>query len=287
MTQASDLQAKLLPSYLATVKTIKRAVQPPPCSLMLLLLCSPTSHFSHSSLLSLFVFSSLLSSLLLSSSLAFSLSLSLSLSLPLLSFPLHFYNKALKPYRVSAPSRSTAHSGQCWEPLPLSLSLITLGLQGVGLPLLHHSPYPPPSGSETMLTGKHLAALQCLCLPAQSTGTLARHWAPFPFPSPPPFFLFPTQPPICSGDGVRFIISAHRLSLHSLLSVVRRKGKIKFSFQMLEVFSPSQDTVWSNSQKESPACDLVASRYRAWVWCSFPAFNLNWYEHLFRTCPHF
>jgi hypothetical protein len=28
MTQASDLQAKLLPSYLATVKTIKRAVQP-------------------------------------------------------------------------------------------------------------------------------------------------------------------------------------------------------------------------------------------------------------------
>jgi hypothetical protein len=40
MAQASDLQAKLLPSYLATVKTIKRAVQP----LLALLLVSLTSH---------------------------------------------------------------------------------------------------------------------------------------------------------------------------------------------------------------------------------------------------
>ena len=42
MAQASDLQAKLLPSYLATVKTIKGAVRPPPHSL--------TSYFSLSCL---------------------------------------------------------------------------------------------------------------------------------------------------------------------------------------------------------------------------------------------
>jgi hypothetical protein len=33
MAQAPDLQAKLLPSYLATVKTIKGPVRTPPCSL--------------------------------------------------------------------------------------------------------------------------------------------------------------------------------------------------------------------------------------------------------------
>ena len=37
MAQASDLQTKLLPSYLATVKTIKRAVQPHLALLLLLL----------------------------------------------------------------------------------------------------------------------------------------------------------------------------------------------------------------------------------------------------------
>jgi len=73
MAQASDLQAKLLPSYLATVKTIKRDAQSPPHSL--------TSLFLYLSLLSplpfLFVFSSpLLSSPLLSSPLLSSLLLS-------------------------------------------------------------------------------------------------------------------------------------------------------------------------------------------------------------------
>ena len=68
MAQASDLQAKLLPSYLATVKTIKRAVQPH-LALLLLLLCPLTSHFSL-----LFPFS-------LSSSFLSSLPLSLSLFL--------------------------------------------------------------------------------------------------------------------------------------------------------------------------------------------------------------
>jgi hypothetical protein len=59
MAQASDLQAKLLSSYLATVKTIKRGAQPPPSFLTL----TPLS--SYLSLLSplpfLFVFSSPLS----------------------------------------------------------------------------------------------------------------------------------------------------------------------------------------------------------------------------------
>ena len=58
MAQASDLQAKLLPSYLATVKTIKRGAQPVPRSLIPL-----SSHLSLLSLLSplpfLFVFSPL------------------------------------------------------------------------------------------------------------------------------------------------------------------------------------------------------------------------------------
>jgi hypothetical protein len=74
MAQASDLQAKLLLSYLATVKTIKRAVRPPPHSL--------TPLFPYLSLLSplpfLFVFSSLSFSLSLS---LFLSSLSLSLSI--------------------------------------------------------------------------------------------------------------------------------------------------------------------------------------------------------------
>ena len=74
MAQASDLQAKPLPSYLATVKTIKGAVKLPPHSLTCLsyLSLSPplSSHFVFSSPLS-----SLLS-LLLSFSLAFPHSLS-------------------------------------------------------------------------------------------------------------------------------------------------------------------------------------------------------------------
>jgi hypothetical protein len=87
MAQASDLQAKLLPSYLATVKTIKGAVRPPPHSLTSYALTSYPS--LSSSLSSLCLLSSLLSplfvlssplSLLLSFSLAFVRALSLSLS---------------------------------------------------------------------------------------------------------------------------------------------------------------------------------------------------------------
>ena len=66
MAQASDLQAKLLPSYLATVKAIKRVVQPLLALLLvsyLLLTLLPLT--PHSQPLSpLFVFSSLLSSFL-------------------------------------------------------------------------------------------------------------------------------------------------------------------------------------------------------------------------------
>ena len=68
MAQASDLQAKLLPSYLATVKTIKRGAQPPPRSYSLTL--TPLS--SHSHFFFLFPFS-LSSPLLLSLYLAFPL----------------------------------------------------------------------------------------------------------------------------------------------------------------------------------------------------------------------
>ena len=67
MAQASDLQAKLLPSYLATVKTIKRAVQPLLALLLvsyLLLTLLPLTPHSQP-LSTLFVFSSLLSSFLL------------------------------------------------------------------------------------------------------------------------------------------------------------------------------------------------------------------------------
>ena len=85
MSQASDLQVPLLPSYLATEKIAaysKRDCLAPPHSLL-----------SHS-----FHFSCSLASLLLSSNpltLSFSLAFLLSL-LPSL-FPLPFYNKALKP----------------------------------------------------------------------------------------------------------------------------------------------------------------------------------------------
>jgi hypothetical protein len=95
MPQDSDLQTRLLPSYLATEKIaahFKRGCLAPPRSLTpLTLLSSLLTLSSHS----------------LSYSLTFSLSLSphfpplghgQSLSLfYLLSFPLPFYNKALKP----------------------------------------------------------------------------------------------------------------------------------------------------------------------------------------------
>jgi hypothetical protein len=90
MAQASDLQAKLLHSYLATVKSIKRGVQPPPSSLILtpsspyLSLISPLSFLCLllSSLLFSFPLSLFLSSLL-SLSLSLCLSVSLCLSIPL------------------------------------------------------------------------------------------------------------------------------------------------------------------------------------------------------------
>jgi hypothetical protein len=110
MAQASDRQPKLLPSYLATIKIIKRAVQSLLALLLvsltclsyslttLLLLLTPHSHLlSPLSSLLLFVFSSPLSSLLLSSLLSLTLFFSLAPLFYLLSFSLPFYNKALKP----------------------------------------------------------------------------------------------------------------------------------------------------------------------------------------------
>jgi hypothetical protein len=125
MAQASDLQVKLLLSYLATVKTIKRAVQPPSPSYSL------TSYPSLSPPLSSpFVFSPLSYLFILSSPLSYlhSFSVAFPLSLPTFSLsPCISIKKALKAQRVSAPARSAAHSSQCCEPLPSSLSPITLG----------------------------------------------------------------------------------------------------------------------------------------------------------------
>ena len=195
MAQASDLHAQLLHSYLATVKTIKEVFSP---QLTLSYSYALTSYPSFSPSLSpLFVFSPLLSPSFSPLSLLLALSLSLSL---FLSLSLHFYNKALKPERVSAPSRSTVHSGQCWEPLPLFLALLTLGLQGValgvsdqGLPLLH----PLLTGTEAMLTQGQVESVQqpssaCVHLPrAQEL------WPDMgPFSLPPPPRAFPCTTPI-------------------------------------------------------------------------------------------
>ena len=184
MAHASDLHAQLLHSYLATVKTIKEVFSP---HLTLSYSYALTSYPSFSPSLSLLSLSSLLFSLPLSL-LSLSLLLALSLSLSLfLSLSLHFYNKALKPERVSAPSRSTVHSGQCWEPLPLFLALLTLGLQGValgfsdqGLPLLH----PLLTGTEAMLTQGQVESVQqpssaCVLPRAQE---LWPDMGPFPLP---------------------------------------------------------------------------------------------------------
>ena len=83
MAQASDLQAKLLPSYLATVKTIKRAVQPH-LALLLLTLLSPSYSFVSLPLIPLASLTPFLSLCLLSplSSLLSPLSLSTFLFLP-------------------------------------------------------------------------------------------------------------------------------------------------------------------------------------------------------------
>jgi hypothetical protein len=98
MVQASDLQAKLLPSYLARVKTIKGLFSPCLHSYFLLsysLTCLPLNRSLSPSLCSLFVF---LSPLLSSPPLNLSFSLAFPLSLfYFLSYPLPFYNKALKP----------------------------------------------------------------------------------------------------------------------------------------------------------------------------------------------
>jgi hypothetical protein len=136
MAQASGLQDKLLPSYLATLKTIKRCAQPAPLSLIPL-----SSHLSPLSLLSPLPSLCLLSSLLsLSLSLSLCLSLSVSLCLSLcLSVSLSYFYLLSFPYisiikllnlRVSAlllqvPLRALNIVGNFF-PLPSSLSPTTL-----------------------------------------------------------------------------------------------------------------------------------------------------------------
>ena len=86
MSQASDLQAKLLPSYLAIVK-IKRAIQPLLALLLISLLLLTLSLLSLPPLSSFFVLSSSLLSLSPSYSLPFTLSFSLAFPPPLLPSP--------------------------------------------------------------------------------------------------------------------------------------------------------------------------------------------------------
>ena len=86
------------------------------------LLCSLTSHFSHSS--HCFPFSSLLSPSSLSSPL---LPLTLFSSLPppfyLLSFSLHFYNKVLKPLKQTNKQTKKIALAWQWWCMPLILAL--------------------------------------------------------------------------------------------------------------------------------------------------------------------
>jgi hypothetical protein len=163
MAQDSDLEAKLLPSYLATVKSIKRAVQLPLGSQALILIL-------------------------------LSLSLSLSLS-SLLSFPCISIIKLLNHQDWLCTLVSVGNF------FPYSLSPITPGLQGVASGSLWWAassppPHPPLAGSDMLTWGPVESVPQfCLHPPAQSTGTLARLLAPLPSPSspgppqhPPPLF---------------------------------------------------------------------------------------------------
>jgi hypothetical protein len=179
----------------------------PPCSYSPYTYSPLSSPFSLSSPL---LFSPLLSSpltlfLLLSSLSSLSLSLlssflplghgqSPSLSFHLSSFPLPFYNKALKPYTVSVHQGPMHLPLPVWEPLslcPLSHNPGATGYRSRApsqrLPLV----YPLSSGVSGLdahpgLSGKHLAALPSL--PAQSIGrTLAVCvLSSLPTPSPAP-----------------------------------------------------------------------------------------------------
>ena len=73
-------------------------------------------------------------------------------------FPLHFYNKALKPQSLcSAPSRPAAHPGQCWERLPLfplfcNPGVLARQLRAGGGVWSAAAPFPPPPRGSGMLT---------------------------------------------------------------------------------------------------------------------------------------
>jgi hypothetical protein len=113
MGQASDLQAKLLPSYLATVKTIKRGAQPPPLSYSFVPL--PLTSLPSS-----------LSLCLLLSSLSFSLAFPP--SAPLLSFPCVSIENLLN-HRESLLHQDPLHTlVSVGNFFPYSLSPTTLGL---------------------------------------------------------------------------------------------------------------------------------------------------------------
>jgi hypothetical protein len=110
MAQASDLQAKLLLSYLATVKTIKRAVQPHLALLLVSVTCLSHSFvlLPHTSLtpLSSFLFLCLLSSLLSSHPL-----------IPPSLYPCISIIKLLNQRESLLIKILYPHFCRCWEPL--------------------------------------------------------------------------------------------------------------------------------------------------------------------------
>ena len=189
MSQASELQTKLLPSYLATVKITayhKKGCLASPRSLTHLTLSSYSCLLTLSSPLILILSSHSPHSL----SPLLSLSLSLSLILHLFPFPLPFYNTALKSQNVSIHQGPLYLFSPAWESLSLSPLSHNPGTTGCppralsrGLPLVHHPPHTPIEWGQWLRckpgpSGKCLTALPHL--PAQSTGeTLARHGLSF------------------------------------------------------------------------------------------------------------
>ena len=182
MSQASDLQARLLPSYLATEKITayhKKGCLTPPHSLTPLAL-NPLTLLPPFLSLCLSPSYSLDFLLYLPFPFVSSWPWPVSLSFTFYPFSLPFYNKALKPQSVSAHQGPLHRLSPVWEPLslsPLSHNPRATGCHS-GTPCwglsLVHPPFSGVSGLDAHLglSGKCLATLPCL--PAQSIGgTLA------------------------------------------------------------------------------------------------------------------
>jgi hypothetical protein len=178
MPQASDLQAKLLPSYLATVKTTKRGAQPPQRSLTL----TPLPLTSHFSLL-----------------FPFSLSSPSPLSLPSL-FPPCISIIKLLDHRESLPLQEQLHTlvsvGKSFPHpsllQPWSFSKVALGRFPVrGLPL-SLSPTAWVRHAHLGPCGKVPGSLPTSACPGYRNSGWTWHIFPPHFFPGPPLFVFPT-----------------------------------------------------------------------------------------------